>query len=278
LPEYDDQENASTRPFWSGTITFGLVSIPVNLFPAKRSSRVSLRLLGPKGKPLNRRYYSEKTGRNLSDSEIVRGYQIEDGRYIVVTDEELDRVAPEKSRDIDLRRFVDAASIPPVYFERSYFLAPAGGSAKAYRLLAQTMEETGKAGIATFVMRGKEYLVAIFSEAGILRAETLRFLEEVRAPEEIGLPGKRKPVSREVRKFEKIIAGHSADKLPRNEMRDQAAGRLLKLIEKKRARDEDMVRAGRGGRKKAEIVDMVTVLQRALSRGEGKGSGSRAGR
>src|SRR5207248_7073669 len=124
----------------------------------------------------------------------------------VVTDEELERLAPEKSRDIDLRRFVEAEAIPPMYFERSYFLVPAGGSAKAYRLLAATMEETHRAGIATFVMRGKEYLVAILSENGILRAETLRFSDEIRSPEDVGLPEAPKNAIDKARDFERDIA------------------------------------------------------------------------
>ena len=94
----------------------------------------------------------------------MRGYEVTKEKYVIVTDEELERLAPEKTRDIDLKQFVPAESIPPIYFERGYFLTPAAGSQKAYKLLAETMEQSGLAGIATFVMRGKEYLVAIFSE------------------------------------------------------------------------------------------------------------------
>src|SRR5215217_8440869 len=100
LPEDFDDQSESSRPFWSGTITFGLVSIPVNLFPANRSSRVSLRMLGPTGKPLARRYYSEKSGRDLDNEDLVRGYEIKKNRFVEVADEELDRLVPERSRDI----------------------------------------------------------------------------------------------------------------------------------------------------------------------------------
>jgi DNA end-binding protein Ku len=128
LQQSDSNEQSSTRPFWSGTITFGLVSIPVSLFPANRNNRVSLRMLSPKGHPLSRRYYAPATGETLSGDEMVRGYEIEKNKYVVVTDDELDRLAPEKTRDIDLRRFVDANAIPPLYFERASFLVPASGS------------------------------------------------------------------------------------------------------------------------------------------------------
>src|SRR5438876_11950716 len=160
----DDGNARGARPFWSGTLTFGLVSVPVDHYPGNRTNRAPLRMLGPEGEPLSRRYYSEKSGRDLDDDEMIRGYEIEKDRYVIVTDEELERLAPEQSRDLDLRRFVPLEDIPPLYFDRSYFLAPSEGSEKAYKLLAETMAKSGLAGIATFVMRGKEYLVAIFPE------------------------------------------------------------------------------------------------------------------
>src|SRR5688572_6294860 len=113
-PEHTDDQ-VSTRPFWSGTISFGLVSVPVNLFPANRDSRVGLRMLGPDDEPLHRRYYSARTGRELSDDDLIRGYEHQKGRYVTVTDEELERLAPEQTRDIDLRRFVDENAIRPEY-------------------------------------------------------------------------------------------------------------------------------------------------------------------
>jgi DNA end-binding protein Ku len=274
LPEDDDQ-SPSTRPFWSGTITFGLVSIPVSLFPANRHNRLSLRMLSPKGRPLARRYYAPETGKTLDDEDMVRGYEIEKGKYIVVTDDELERLAPEKTRDIDLRRFVDATAIPPLYFENAYFLVPASGSMKAYRLLAATMEETQRAGIATFVMRGKEYLVAILSENGILRAETLRFSDEIRSPKEIGLPAIGKPPAAKVKTFEKAIAKLSKDDIARSEMNDESIPRIRKLAEQKRAKKKDLgakkkdvVRVavdseGRG----AEVIDILAVLQKSLQAG-----------
>ena len=265
MPDFDDEHESesSTRPFWSGTITFGLVSVPVNLFPANRQRRISLRMLGPERKPLSRRYYSPSTNRELSAEQMVRGYEIEKGHYVVVTDEELERLAPEKSRDIDLRRFVEASEIPPMYFERAYFLVPAGGSAKAYRLLATTMEETHQAGIATFVMRGKEYLVAIRSENGILRAETLRFFDEIRSPEDVGLPEVRRPAPAKVRQFEKTIAKLATDDISPGEMKNAAAEHLLELAKKKQARRQDVIKIG-GAAKGAEVIDILTVLQKSL--------------
>src|SRR5438128_3102798 len=163
---------------------------------------------------------------------MVRGFEYEKGKYVIVTDEELERLAPEQSRDIDLRRFVDLESIPPLYFDRSYFLAPSEGSEKAYRLLAETMAKDNLAGIATFVMRGKEYLVAIFPENGILRDETMRFPDEVRSPKEVVLPEEKKVPATTVKKFEKLIGKHSDKHLSLKDLKDEQTERLMKLVEK----------------------------------------------
>jgi DNA end-binding protein Ku len=262
----EDEEQRGARPFWSGTLTFGLVSVPVELYPGNRTNRAPLRMLGPEHEPLARRYYSEKSGRDLDAEDMVRGFEIDKDKYVVVTDEELERLAPEQSRDIDLRRFVDLQSIPPIYFDRSYFLAPAEGSEKAYRLLAETMEKSELAGIATFVMRGKEYLVSIFPENGILRAETMRFPDAVRSPKEVGLPEKKSVPAATVKKFERLIAKHSARTVTLKEFKDQKTDRLLKLIEKKRARHKDVVEVAEAEREEGKVVDIMEALKKSLAR------------
>jgi len=259
-----DNGNARTvRPFWSGTLTFGLVSVPVDLYPGNRTNRAPLRMLGPKGEPLSRRYYSQKTGRDLDDDEMIRGYEIDKDKYVVVTDEELQRLAPESSRDIDLRRFVDLQSIPPLYFDRSYFLAPSEGSEKAYKLLAETIEKEGLAGVATFVMRGKEYLVAIFPENGILRAETMRFPDEIRSPKEIDLPEKKKVPAATVKKFEKLISKHSDKHLSLKDLKDEKTEQLLKLVEKKRK--QQIVEVEEPEHEQGKVVDLMEVLKKSLA-------------
>jgi DNA end-binding protein Ku len=260
-----DGNAQSARPFWSGTLTFGLVSVPVDLYPGNRHNRAPLRMLGPKGEPLARRYYSEKTGRDLEDDEMIRGYEIEKDRYVVVTDEELERLAPEQSRDIDLRRFVPFEDIPPLYFDRSYFLAPSKGSEKAYKLLSRTMEKEKLAGVATFVMRGKEYLVAIFPENEILRAETMRFADEIRSPKEIGLPERKKLPAATVKKFEKLIEKHSAKQLSLKELKDDQTEKLLKLVEKKRKQHKDIVEVELPEQEQGKVIDLMAALKKSLA-------------
>jgi DNA end-binding protein Ku len=268
----DEQEEVRARSFWSGTITFGLVSIPVELFPANRSQGVSLRMVADDGTPLARRYFCPKENRELDWDDIVRGYEIDDDKFVVVTDEELEKLAPDKTRDIDLRRFVDAAEIDPIYFERAYYLTPGGNSTKAYRLLAETMERTSRAGIATFVMRGKEYLVAILAENGIMRAETLRFADEVRSADDVGLPDPQKPKAAAVKKYEKAIAKLVEKELDEDELRDNSAEKLLKLVAKKEKAGEDVVEAPEGEVEPSDgVIDLMEVLKRSL---EGK-SGSK---
>lgn len=223
-------------------------------------------MLGPNGVPLSRRYFSQETGKDLDDNQMVRGYEIEKEKYVLVTDEELERLAPEKTRDIDLRRFVDRDAIPPIYFERSYFLTPGRDTQKAYRLLAETMESSGRAGIGSFVMRGKEYLVAILSENGILRAETMRFADELRSPSEVNLPKKKKVPKASVTRFETLIKKKTRTSLSAAAMKDDQTQRLLKLVKKKRSRGKDVVETGDTGNGDGNVVDIMEVLKKSLAK------------
>ena len=227
-------------------------------------------MLSSEGEPLARKYFSEKTERDLDADQMVRGYEIDKGKYVVITDEELERLAPEKTRDIDLKRFVPQESIPPVYFERGYFLTPDAGSEKAYKLLAQTMEDDGKAGLATFVMRGKEYLVSIFAEHGILRAETMRFPDELRSPADVDMPKKPKVPPAMVRKFEKLISNKSKKQLSERKLEDEQTERLLKLVKKKSAQRKNVVEVETEQRdeSKGKVIDLMAVLKKSLA---GKG-------
>jgi DNA end-binding protein Ku len=271
----DEQQEIRARAFWSGTITFGLVSIPVNLFPGVRSQRAALRMLADDGTPLQRRFFCEKQKREVDGDEIVRGYEISKGKFVIVTDDELEALEPKKSRDIDLRRFVPADDIDPLFFERSYYLAPAGDTTKAYRLLAETMEKAGRAGIATFVMRGKEYLVAIVAEDGLLRADTLRFADELRTPKAVGLPAVPKVKPADITRMRKLIKSNSSAKLAESELEDGYSERIRKLAAKKERRHEDVYELPEEVAEEeagdAQVIDLVEVLKRSLKSGEGTG-------
>lgn len=266
--EEDLEQPSGLRSFWTGTITFGLVTVPVALYAATRPRGVALKMIGPDEAPVRRRYVCSKDEQVLDVDDIVRGYEIEKGKFVVVTDDELEAIEPRKSREIDLRLFVDRDEIDPMYYQRAYFLVPSGGTNKAYRLLAEVMERSNQAGIATFVMRAKEYLVAIIAENGILRAETLRFADELRKPEDVGLPKLAKPAPADVKKFENQIAKH-AKKLDLHEFLDDYTERLEKLVAQKEKKKEDIVRAPQEKRDDdeeggGEVVDLLAVLSRSL--------------
>ena len=270
MPERGREPAAPARAFWSGTITFGLVSIPVDLFAAARARRTAMRMVDTKGKALGRQYYCPKEDKKLSNSDLARGFETDSGKMIVVTDEELEGVAPEKTRDIDLRRFVPIDQIPPMYYQRPYFLAPSGKSNKAYHLLAETMERTGRVGIGSFVMRDHEYLVAILSEGGVLRAETLRFADELHEPDDVGLPKRRKIPASRVTAFSKAISALTRDELDPQELSDQYAAEIQALAESKQKKGTDVVRLAGAEEEDGEasagnVIDLMAVLRRSIS-------------
>lgn len=269
-----------SHAFWSGNIAFGLVSIPVVLLVASRAGGVPLRLVDAEGALLRRRYFCSRDGQPLRAEDIVRGYEVEDQRYVTVDDAELEALAPAQSREIDLKRFVPLCQIDPVYFERAYFLAPDRGALKAYRLLARTLEDARRAGIATFVMRGKEYLIAIIGEQGLLRAETLRFHDELRTPAWVGLPPLQAPDdAARIEAVERAMRDLSAPDLDSEDLRDPQRARLMEIIQRKLESRTDVVAAAREEEEEpaegAEIIDLMQILKQSLQ-GEMRGPPSRA--
>lgn len=266
--------DARLRPLWSGTLSFGLVTVPVDLFPALQTGgRTTVRMLAPDGTPVERRWVCSREDREVPDREIVRGYEIEPGEHVVVTEDELEQLAPARSRDIDLERFVGVDELDPMLFQRAYYLTPAGDSTKPYRLLAGTMEDASMAGIARFVMRGVQYLVAIVSRDGILRAETLRTSDERRDPQDVGLADGSAPGGA-VRRMKKVIRQLEADDIDRSELDDRYRRRLDEVArrqaEKGKAVEVEEERTG-------ETVDLVAVLRRSLTGGPSSESGRRRG-
>lgn len=274
----DDEDNGDKvsrpRPFWSGIITFGLVTLPVSLFPANRGKQWALKMIDKKGVPLKRVYFCEKDGEALSKNDIVRGYEVDKDEYLVVKDEELRALAPEKSEEIDLRQFVRLEQVDPIFFSRAYFLVPDGRSTKAYRLLAKCMEEEGRAGIATFVMRDREYLVAIVSEQGILKAEMLRFSDEVRTPAEVGLTDLRPGDKEVVRAICDTIQTTSRKQLSTADLEDRYAERLEQLVAQKSRRGRDLVKVDKKTERKSKkkedgnnVIDLMEVLRERMKGG-----------
>lgn len=262
----EGQSRPQPRPFWFGVIAFGLVNLPVSLFPAHRSQRVRLRMVDGEGTPLRRRYYCSSDKKLLERSEIVRGYPVEKDRYVLLEDEELKSLAPDKTREIDLRRFVPLESIDPVYFERGYFLAPDSESTKAYRLLARVLEKEQRAGVATFVMRDREYIVAIVAEEGILRAQTLRFHDEIRTPAQIGLSEPPAAKADRTQRFSKAMKSLSRRSLDPTGLVGHQDQRLRELLEKKLEAGTDVIEAPDVDEEDDDtnVIDLMQVLKERL--------------
>jgi DNA end-binding protein Ku len=267
--------NRPFREFWSGTITFGLVSVPVQLVPAQRHGGVALREIGADGTPLRRRFFCPEHGKIVDPSEIVRGYKFEAHQYVVVTEQELEDLEPKKSREIDLRLFVPVDEISPLFFERSYYLGQDGDSSKAYRLLASVLERSGRAGIATFVMRDREYLIAILGEKGILRGETLRFADEVRRPQDIGLDPEGQSDQELTARFSRLIEAQANARLDPRELKDEYAEDLSALAARKEKRGTDVVaapeRAEAADEDEPAGEDLLETIRRSLGKHGGTG-------
>ena len=269
--EEEREEGAPRRrPVWSGTLSFGLVTLPVELYSTTRSSRASLRMVAEDGTPLKRRYFSQKEGELLEQSDIVRGYPIDDDKYVVIEDEELDALDPDRSRVIDLESFVPLADIDPSYLENAYVLVPDPDATVAYRLLVGSMAEAERAGIATFVMRGKAYIVAIVSLDGTLRALTLRYHDELRSPEDVGLPELETADVDEVERYTKAMEKLEKKSLDLDSLEDRASQRLRKLAKSKLAKGRDVHQVDEDEVEPEDddeaFVDVMELLKRSLGK------------
>lgn len=267
--EPSGERRQGPRPMWSGSITFGLVTVPVELHSSVRSTRPRTRLLGPDGAPLERRYRCPVHDRLLTDDEVVRGYPIGHGRHVTVTDEELDALAPERSGEICLLHFTEHGSLPLPLIQRTLYMAPRPGSARAYRLLTTVMERTGLCGIATFVMRGHEHLAAIVAEDGVLRAELLRYDDELRKPEDdVGLsPAPRRIDAAALDPVRRALTELYADEVDLEALHDEREDQLQRLAEARLARGEGVVEAPAAAVEhelREHVVDLMQVLRQRI--------------
>ena len=199
------------RPIWTGSISFGLVNVPVKVYSAVRQQDLHFNQFDPNGNRIRYKRVSEKTGREVDYGDIVKGYEVTKGKYVMVDPEELEAFEPRATRTIDIEDFVDLDEIDPIYYEHTYFLVPAekgGGASKAYRLLLEAMEQQGKVGIGRVVMRGKEYLAAIRPLDGVLALSTMLFADEVLSPKDLDETAatRAKVSDREVKMASQIIS------------------------------------------------------------------------
>jgi DNA end-binding protein Ku len=248
---------------WSGTISFSLVAIPVQLVKAVQPARVSFRLLHSKDySPLARRMFCPADDVMVPPEEIIRGYEIGPDKYILITDEELESVSPERSRTIEILEFIDLTEIDAVYYDQPYYLVPAKGGEKAYRLLVEVMRRTNKAGLAKFVLRDREYLVAVKSLGEALALITLHYREEILAEEDIE-PAETKVEAAEKSLLKKSIANMMADFHPER-YADQRRDRIMAFLNKK-AKEQGQVEAPEVKEEEGEgPADLIAALEESM--------------
>jgi DNA end-binding protein Ku len=251
---------------WNGTISFSLVAIPVQLVKAVEPGRVSFHLLHNKDySPLLRRMYCPQDERIVGPEEIIRGYEIGPDKYILITEEELESVSPERSRTIEIIEFIDLKDIDSIYYDHPYYLVPAKGGEKAYRLLASVMHRTNKAGLAKFVLGEREYLVAVYSTGGVLSLITLHYSEEILSDEKI-MPQTGEIEAAEKIRIKKIIKGMTADFDPdkhANERRKKIMTFLQKKEKKQALVEAPHVEEQEEGEGESP-VDLVAVLEQSM--------------
>ncbi|MGV9883876.1 non-homologous end joining protein Ku [Streptomyces sp. NPDC003006] len=256
------------RAIWSGVLTFGLVTVPVGLFTATEDHTVHFHQLERgTGDRIRYKRINERTGKEVDSGDIVKGYDLGEGEYVVVEPEELDAIAPGKSKVVDMAGFVDLDDIEPVYFDRTYYVGPRGKEyVKVYELLRAALERSNKAGIATFTMRGKQYLTALRAQENVLVMHTMRWADEVRDPvrELDVLPGRRPKVAdRELKTAQQLIEALSVDWNP-EDYRDTFEERVKELVEAKREGKEVVSEAGPP--EATNVIDLMSALKKSVER------------
>ena len=248
---------------WSGTISFSLVAIPVQLVRAVSPGRISFRLLHETDySPLARRMFCPAQEALVPPEEIVRGYEIAPDRYIPITDEELESVSPERSRTIEIVEFIDRNEVDPVYFEHPYYLVPLKGGEKSYRLLAEVLRRTNRAGLAKFVLAEREYLVAVTGTEGALTVTTLHYREEVLAAEELA-PKEAKSAAAVKSRLKQSIARLTADFAP-GKYADARREKILALLKRKAAETAPVAAPEAEEEEGAGPPDLVAALEEAM--------------
>jgi DNA end-binding protein Ku len=267
------------RAIWSGSISFGLLNVPVKLYSAVARRSIGLREIRESdGARIRHRRVAEGTDEEVPYEKIVKAYEIAKDRYIPLAKSELEALAPEKSRAIEVQDFVDLAEIDPIYFDSPYYLGPAEGAARAYSLLAEAMEGSGKVAIARFVFRNKEHLAAIRPADGVLTLTTMRFADEVVPPSELDdvLPAEKPKIAkREVQMAEQLIESLTRGFDP-GAYRDEHREQLLAMIERKAA-GEEIVAAPEGEEPEAtKAPDLMAALEQSIAAVKGKRGGKTA--
>jgi DNA end-binding protein Ku len=249
------------RSLWTGTISFGLVSVPVRMFSATESKELRFHFLDKRDlEPIGYDKVRRDTGEHVDNDEIVRGFEVEKGRYVPLEDDDLDRLDVELTKTIEICDFVDLDEIDPIFYRKAYYLLPQEGAEKPYRLLVRALEETGKVAIAKIVIRNKQHLAALRPWNGTLLLETMYYADEVRQPEQVDAKGGlRKP---EV-EMAKSLVENLSDSFDPDKYDDTYRKELLELL---RAKAEGAPLPEPEPEREGEVVDLMAALRESVER------------
>jgi len=274
-------EKKAARPFWKGSISFGLVNIPVALYSAESKERPAFRLLDRRDfSPVRYRRVNEQSGKEVSWDEIVKGYEYQKGEYVVLSNADFERANVEATNTIEIVEFVDLDEISPVFFQKPYYLAPAKHGEKGYALLREVMARTGKAGVARTVLRSREYLAAVMEYGDVLVVNLLRFAHELRDAGTVEVPGrdfKRLKISeREIAMAQQLVQAMAGSWRPER-FHEQYRDDLMKIVEAKikSGKSKNIEERGRAPALRAsKVVDITKLLKRSVDEAQ-KESGRR---
>jgi DNA end-binding protein Ku len=254
------------RAIWSGSISFGLVNIPIKLYNAVSKKSVSFNQIDAKsGSRVRMKRVSATTGEEVSQEDILKGYEISPDRYVTLEPQELEALDPEATRAVDLEEFVDLTDIDPIFYDSPYYVAPTKGSEKPYALLVRAMEESGKVGIARFVMRSKQYLAALRPKNGRLMLSTMVYADEVVPDEQVAEFTSLDAIDlsdRELAMAQQLIESLSNAFEPER-FRDEYRERVLELIERKASGVEEVVDAP-AAVEPTKVVDLMAALEASV--------------
>jgi DNA end-binding protein Ku len=255
------------RAIWTGSVSFGLLNVPVRLYSAVARRNIALREIRESDSArIKHRRVAEGTEEEVPYEEIVKAFEITPGNYVPLTKDEMSALAPEKTRAIDVLDFVDIEEIDPMYFDSPYYLGPAEGAEKAYSLLAAAMEASGKAAIARFVFRNKEHLAAIRASNGVLTLTTMRFADEVVPPSELDdvLPQKKPKVAKREQEMAEQLIDSLSTRFDPSGYRDEYREQLLGLIERK-AEGKEIVTPETEAPTATKAPDLMAALEESIA-------------
>jgi DNA end-binding protein Ku len=247
------------RSIWSGAISFGLVSVPVRMLSATESKELKFNFLDRRDmSPIGYDKVSKETGKHVDPENIVRGFEVGKGRFVELSDEDIDRLDIELTHSIDICDFVSIDEIDPIYFRKAYYLVPQEGAEKPYRLLVKALEDTGRTAIAKIVVRNKQHLACVRPLDDVLVLETMYYADEVRKPEDVPRPQVRAP---EI-EMAKTLIENLAGEFDPTKYHDRYRNELLKLLEKK-AKGKPLPE--RGQAEEGEVVDLMEALRQSVA-------------